>query len=405
MVSVEGQFGGSRSVAVTENEIRKYTQESIFNSVRDALGGNGLLKVPSSPWADADWQIGQFVDFTAGRIVVPLVSALSRLRVIAESFAFVTSELSVDRLQTHVPQLLQQLRSGAETDEDEDMNLDQVLSFLTETGEIARALAGVVGRLEAEAEESGLVDVVMFEDQMSVPQVVAVASLDRDYVDTKLLRRLGQGHFGVLGKVMRSPQPETAFNAFRNSMLGATNQLPVLLTRFHSRLFELPLLLGDGFHLEVEDGTAFFNFVGLRLCDHGALPPLGLSVGRDLSGRRLRLVAPKRAAARPQGLGGRTFWNRSATNRDVPHLCLVSRGMRRQREKPLGGIARTTGDSGRIAREMPPATPPPRQGGGHWFEPSRRAGGAARRLTAIGAAAHDLRVTEYDEAAQAGRLD
>ncbi len=262
VVSVQGHLGTSRSVAVTENEIRKYTQESIFNSVRDALQGNGLLRIPSSPWADADWRIGEFVDFTTGRIVVPLVSALSRVRVIAESFAFVTSELSAERLQKRVPQILQQLRSGTDADADDDMDLDQVLSFLTETGEIARALAGVVGRLEAEAEESGLVDVVMFEDQMTVPQIVAVASLDRDYVDTKLLRRLGQGHFGVLGKVMRSPEPETAFNAFRNSMLGATNQLPVLLTRFHSRLFELPLLLGDGVNLEADGRTVFLNFVG-----------------------------------------------------------------------------------------------------------------------------------------------
>lgn len=146
---------------------------------------------------------------------------------------------------------------------DGEPDVDAVLSLITETGEIARALAGVIKRLEEEAEASGLVDVVMFEKQMVAPRVVAVASLDREYVDTKLLRRLGQGNFGVLGKVIRVPEPQTAFNAFRNSMLGATNQLPVLLTRFHTRLFELPLLLGDGVYVgEDEEQGVFLNFVG-----------------------------------------------------------------------------------------------------------------------------------------------
>jgi hypothetical protein len=232
VLPVDAQLGGSRSVAVTESEVRKQTQESIFNAVRHSLEANDLLRRPSSPWADAEWSIGEFVDFTSERIVVPLVSVFSRVRVIAEAFAFATTELSSQSLQTHIPQLFEQMRGGeSNAPRDDSPDFDTILSLIREIGELARAVAGVIRRLEDEADASGLVDVVMFERHTTAAPVVVVASLDREYVDTKLLRRLGQGTFGVLGKVVRTPEPGTAFNAFRNSMLGATNQLPVLLTR------------------------------------------------------------------------------------------------------------------------------------------------------------------------------
>lgn len=241
--------------------MRKHTQESIFNSVRGALEADALLKAPVAQWADFEWRVGDFVDFRAERIGVPLISVLARLRVIAESFAFLTSELSTDSLETRIPQILRQLRAGA-SDGAEDASLDTVLSALREAGEIAHALSGVVNRLETEAEESGLVDIVMFEKERAVSSVIAVASLDRDYVDTRLLRRLGQSNFGVLGKVIRVPEIGTAFNAFRNSMLGATNQFPVLLSRLTERLFELPLLLGDSVYIGDEDDRILLDFVG-----------------------------------------------------------------------------------------------------------------------------------------------
>jgi len=243
--------------------VRKQTQESIFNAVRHSLEASDLLRRPASPWAEAEWHTGEFVDFTSERIVVPLVSAFSRLRVIAEAFAFATSELSSQSLQAHIPQLFEQMRGG-DSDEphDDSPDFDTILSLISEIGELARAVAGVIRRLEDEADASGLVDVVMFESHTAAAPVVAVASLDREYVDTKLLRRLGQGTFGVLGKVVRTPEPGTAFNAFRNSMLGATNQLPVLLTRLSARLEELPLLLGDAVGVGNEDQSVFLSFVG-----------------------------------------------------------------------------------------------------------------------------------------------
>jgi hypothetical protein len=149
---------------------------------------------------------------------------------------------------------------GKESDKSDD--LDSVLSMVTELGEIARALARVLSQLEDEAGSSGLVDIVMFERQLDEPRAIAVASLDRDYVDTKLLRRLGQGNFGVLGKVLRVPQPGTAFNAYRNSMLGATNQLPVLLNRLTEQLYQLPLLLGDSVLVGDEEKHDRLDFVG-----------------------------------------------------------------------------------------------------------------------------------------------
>ena len=91
---------------------------------------------------------------------------------------------------------------------------------------------------------------------------MTVASLDREYVDPKLLRRLGQSNFNVLGKVLRAPEPGTAFNAFRNTMLGATNQLPVMLTKLTTRLIELPRLLGDGVFVGDEEESVFLHVVG-----------------------------------------------------------------------------------------------------------------------------------------------
>ena len=164
---------------MTESEVRKHTQESIFNSVRGSLEVNELLKQPTSPWADYEWRLGEFVDFTSGRTIVPLVSMLSRVRAIAESFAFAASVLSAESLQERA-------------------------------------------------------------------------------------RRLGQGHFGVVGKVLRAPEPGTAVNVFRNSMLGATNQLPVLLTRLTSQLTRLPALLGDAVQIDEDDegDPVYLDFVG-----------------------------------------------------------------------------------------------------------------------------------------------
>jgi hypothetical protein len=42
----------------------------------------------------------------------------------------------------------------------------------------------------------------------------------------------------VLGKVVRAPADGTAFNAFRNSMFGATSQFAVLLSQLTDRLRE-----------------------------------------------------------------------------------------------------------------------------------------------------------------------
>lgn len=257
-----GDASIARSVAVTENEVRKQTQESIFNAVRSALRENGLLREMPATWRDGNWQVGEFVEFTAARTVVPLVSALGRARVIAESFAFMTAELSVESLERRVPQIYQQLRSGADEEDEEEWTFADVIAYIREFGEVARALAGVIQRVEAEAEASGLVDIVMVDDRSDASPVLAVASLDRDYVTTKLLRRLGQGQFGVLGKVLRAPEEGTAFNAFRNSMLGATNQLPVLLSGFSERLAQLPRLLGDSVFVGDENQNVRFDFVG-----------------------------------------------------------------------------------------------------------------------------------------------
>jgi hypothetical protein len=266
-VSLKAELGGSRSIAVTESEVRQQTQESIFNTVRGALEDASLIATPGV-WAEFDWQIGNFVDFRSERIVVPLVSVLSRLRVIADSVAFATSELSTESLEKRIPQLLEQMRSGedGEIDDpslpDDHPAVDTMLSWLKEVGEVASAISGVVNRLEQEADTSGLVDVIMLERRAETPQIIIVASLDRDYVDTRLLRRLGQSNFGVLGKVIRTPESTTAFNAFRNSMLGATNQLPVLLSRLTTRFQEIPQLLGDSVYLGDVEDNVLFDFVG-----------------------------------------------------------------------------------------------------------------------------------------------
>lgn len=258
VASVEATADAARSSAVTENEVRMQTEESIFNAVRSALDETGLLKSPSTSWAEANWLVGDFVEFTPGRVVVPLVSAFARLRVIVESLVSATGELSPDALANRVPQLLQFVRSES----DGSADLDDALALFTELGEIARALADILVRLEEEAESSGLIDIVMFEHHLSTPRVMAVASLDRRYVDTKLLRRLGQGKFGVLGKVLRTPEDGTAFNAYRNSMLGATNQLSVWLHRFTELLYRFPLIFGDSLTLTGEEGDTLMHFVG-----------------------------------------------------------------------------------------------------------------------------------------------
>lgn len=258
VLAVDATADAAQISAVTESEVRMQTRESIFNGARSALSGSGLLKSPSSSWVETDWRVGDFVEFTPGRMIVPLVSALARLRVMAEAVVLATAELSPDALSTRVPQIMELVRTGS----DESTALDDVLTLVTEAGELARALTGILVLIEDEATSSGLIDVVMFERQLSIPQVIAVASLDRNYVDTKLLRRLGQGEFGVLGKVLRVPEQDTAFNAYRNSMLGVTNQLPVLLTRFTELLYELPLVFGDGVTVRGEDGDSFLNFVG-----------------------------------------------------------------------------------------------------------------------------------------------
>jgi hypothetical protein len=268
VLSVDGQIGGSRSVAVTENEVRKHTQASIFNAVRSRLERTELLKAPSSPWIASNWQVGEFVDFRAGRIVVPLVSVLSRLRVIAESFAYATTELSPELLQERIPRLLHQMRSQTGSDEageltiGADTSFDGVLSLISEAGELAGAVAGVIQRLESEAQTSGLVDVVMLEHHHDTPDIIAVASLDRDYVDSKLLRRLGQSSFNVLGKVLRAPEEGTAVNVFRNSMLGATSQFSVQLQQFASLLSQLSWLVGEGVRLEDGGEGTSFTIVG-----------------------------------------------------------------------------------------------------------------------------------------------
>lgn len=268
VLSVDGQIGGSRSVAITENEVRKHTQASIFNAVRSRLERTELLKLPSSPWGTSHWQVGEFVDFRAGRIVVPLVSVLSRLRVIAESFAYATTELSPEVLQARIPRLLHQVRSQTDSVEageltiGDDTSLDGVLSLISEAGELARAVAGVIERLEAEAQTSGLVDVVMLEHHHDTPDIIAVASLDRDYVDSKLLRRLGQSSFNVLGKVLRAPKEGTAVNVFRNSMLGATSQFSVQLQQFASLLSQLTWLVGESVRLEDGGKGTSFTIVG-----------------------------------------------------------------------------------------------------------------------------------------------
>lgn len=257
-VSIDASVEGSRNSAVTENEVRMQTEESIFNGVRSALADAELLKSHSTAWPDTEWRVGDFVEFTPGKIVVPLVSAFARLRVIVESLVLATAELSSDSLTKRVPQLLALMRSEA----DETTDFDSGLALMNEMGEIARAIAKVLSQLEDEAESSGLIDIVMFESQQEEPRAIAVASLDRRYVDAKLLRRLGQGNFGVLGKVLRVPVEGTAFNAYRNSMLGATNQFPVLLNRFTEMLYQLPLIFGDSVFVADEDGNVRLDFVG-----------------------------------------------------------------------------------------------------------------------------------------------
>lgn len=259
LASIKSQFEGSQSVAVTESEVRKHTQESIFNNVRGLLEDAQLITTPQG-WTEAEWRIGDFVDLRTERIVVPLVSVLARLRVIAEAFASFTDGLSPDALEKRIPQFLDRMRAAAvENSEQSSVQdhpaFDVVVSLLHETGEIAGALAGVIKQLEEEAEASGLVDVVMLERWREAAEVVVVASLDRDYVDDKLLRRLGQSNFGVLGKVIRTPEENTAFNAFRNSMFGATNQLPRQLSGFTERLKKLPNILGDAVFFAGEDGN------------------------------------------------------------------------------------------------------------------------------------------------------
>jgi hypothetical protein len=98
--------------AVTESEVRMQTEESIFNGVRTALGQAGLVSSPAVSWADNDWQVGQFVEITPGRIVVPLVSVFARLRAIVDAFVMATSELSTEALTTRIPQLLDLVREG-----------------------------------------------------------------------------------------------------------------------------------------------------------------------------------------------------------------------------------------------------------------------------------------------------
>lgn len=244
--------------AVTESEVRMQTEESIFNGVRTALSQARLISSPAGAWADTEWQVGQFVEIRPARIVVPLISVFARLRALVEAFVMATSELSTEALTTRVPQLLHIVQEES----DESDNLESVLSMVTELGEVAQALARVLCQLEDEAESSGLVDIVMFERQLGEPSAIAVASLDREYVDTKLLRRLGQGNFGVLGKVLRVPEAGTAFNAYRNSMLGATNQLPVLLNRLTEQLYQLPRILGDSVLVGDEENHVRFDFVG-----------------------------------------------------------------------------------------------------------------------------------------------
>jgi hypothetical protein len=265
VASIKSQLGGSQSVAVTESEVRKQTQESIFNNVRGLLDEAELLRTPEA-WETFEWRIGDFVDLRSERIVVPLVSILSRVHVMADAFAFATTELSPDALERRVPQLLDQIREATAADSElspvqDNPTVDAVIALLREIGEIARALSGVINRLEEEADASGLVDVVMLQGWNQMPQVVVVASLDRDYVDRKLLRRLGQSTFGVLGKVIRTPERSTAFNAFRNSIFGTTNQFPVLLSRLTQRLQELPSLLGDAVLIPDRDDPVL-NFVG-----------------------------------------------------------------------------------------------------------------------------------------------
>jgi hypothetical protein len=51
LLTIEGERGKSQSVAVTESEVRRHTQESIFNSVRVALESGGLLR-SASAWAE-----------------------------------------------------------------------------------------------------------------------------------------------------------------------------------------------------------------------------------------------------------------------------------------------------------------------------------------------------------------
>jgi hypothetical protein len=107
------------------------------------------------------------------------------------------------------------MRARAEDDRaDTDPTLDIVLGLVKEVGEVARALAGVAQRVERESEATGLVDIIMFEQERDAPARVVVASLDREYVDDKLLWRMDRASSGCSGRSYgRRPtaQPSTRF--------------------------------------------------------------------------------------------------------------------------------------------------------------------------------------------------